>query len=605
MAYLINLTDGTQLTTVQDGTLNSTYAGLTLIGKGYSGYGTAFNDNFVQSTENFANAIPPANPLVGQLWYDNVNNILNVYNGTSFVNLGVVTASAAAPANPQLGDEWFDTINLQLKIWNGTLWELIGPSSSAASGLNGAISGDVVQNSSTYYFVDLYADNRLVGLISSDTLTNPGVSGFGNIRPGINFITNPSSSEVLGGLFNLDEITVGTSDQLVITTEGNNPVFNSTTAGSELTLQVAGSNIISINNSSILPGTANDINIGSPSDSFGNIYGQFIYGTLVGNSTATPGGVNGQLQYNNNGTMAGAGIIVDSTGNNPTVSGGLTVNGVITVANTVLPTVANSKNIGSTSMPFATVYANYLTVGNVNAINISTSGGVNITGPAVFGTLSANQISVNDLTVTGLLTLSSLTTTSLNATTASIGSLTTGSETVTGLLTAGSLSVIGAITAGSLSVSGAETVTGLLTVGSLTMATPGVNGDVLTYNGSTFVSAPIPAQIPAVTRNNVGPTGTNQRSFGVTYTNNYNFPMIVTGYGVTNGGGSVGSVQCYVNGLPDFATTVGATVTNGACGFSFVVPTGATYEIVANSITNGQGTAVGPVGEWIETVLIS
>ena len=37
------------------------------------------------------------------------------------------TISANAPANPTLGQGWFNTANGQLRVWTGSLWELIGP----------------------------------------------------------------------------------------------------------------------------------------------------------------------------------------------------------------------------------------------------------------------------------------------------------------------------------------------------------------------------------------------------------------------------------------------------------------------------------------------
>ena len=52
MAYTINLTNGTTLTTIADGTVNQTSTSLTLIGKNYAGYGTFLNDNFVHLLEN-------------------------------------------------------------------------------------------------------------------------------------------------------------------------------------------------------------------------------------------------------------------------------------------------------------------------------------------------------------------------------------------------------------------------------------------------------------------------------------------------------------------------------------------------------------------------
>lgn len=94
---------------------------------------------------------------------------------------------------------------------------------------------------------------------------------------------------------------------------------------------------------------------------------------------------------------------------------------------------------------------------------------------------------------------------------------------------------------------------------------------------------------------------TGSRFLNVAVANPYGLPMTVTGFAITNGGGNVGSVECLVNGVSVFANTVGATVNNGTCGFSFEVPSGATYEVLANSRTNNQGTAVSSIGKWIET----
>lgn len=78
MAYTIVKSDGTVLTTIPDGTINTTSTPLGLPGRNYAGYGQTLDTNFVHMTENFADSTPPANPLRGQLWYDTNNNILKV-----------------------------------------------------------------------------------------------------------------------------------------------------------------------------------------------------------------------------------------------------------------------------------------------------------------------------------------------------------------------------------------------------------------------------------------------------------------------------------------------------------------------------------------------
>ena len=62
MAYVINLTNGQQLATVEDGTIDQSTT-IKLVGKNYAGYGEIQNENFVHLMENFSSANSPANPL--------------------------------------------------------------------------------------------------------------------------------------------------------------------------------------------------------------------------------------------------------------------------------------------------------------------------------------------------------------------------------------------------------------------------------------------------------------------------------------------------------------------------------------------------------------
>ena len=78
MAYTIVKSDGTVLTTIADGTINTTSTTLGLPGRNYAGYGQSLDTNFVHMLENFADGNVPANPIRGQLWYDTNNSLLKV-----------------------------------------------------------------------------------------------------------------------------------------------------------------------------------------------------------------------------------------------------------------------------------------------------------------------------------------------------------------------------------------------------------------------------------------------------------------------------------------------------------------------------------------------
>ena len=55
MSYQLNKTDGTLLTALIDGQIDTASTNLTLVGKNYTGYGEAFNENFIKLLENFSN----------------------------------------------------------------------------------------------------------------------------------------------------------------------------------------------------------------------------------------------------------------------------------------------------------------------------------------------------------------------------------------------------------------------------------------------------------------------------------------------------------------------------------------------------------------------
>ncbi len=78
MAYTIVKSDGTVLTTIPDGTVNTTSTSLGLPGRNYAGYGEIQDTNFVHITENFADSVPPPNPIRGQLWYNTNDSTLYV-----------------------------------------------------------------------------------------------------------------------------------------------------------------------------------------------------------------------------------------------------------------------------------------------------------------------------------------------------------------------------------------------------------------------------------------------------------------------------------------------------------------------------------------------
>ena len=126
MAYIVNKTDGTAVTTITDGTIDNTTS-LTLFGKSYSGFGELLNEDLVKLLENSASTSAPPAPLKGEVWFDTTVNQLKVYDGTSFKPTGGAKSQASAPTSPSAGDLWVDSTNSQLYFYTVSAFILAGP----------------------------------------------------------------------------------------------------------------------------------------------------------------------------------------------------------------------------------------------------------------------------------------------------------------------------------------------------------------------------------------------------------------------------------------------------------------------------------------------
>lgn len=169
MTYSINKTNGTVLASVPDGQIDQLTSDLTLIGKKYSDFGEALNENFVKLLENFANASNPPHPIVGQLWFDTTEVKLKVYNGTTFIPVSSATISKDQPLTLSAGDLWFNSNDRQLYLYDGTNALLVGPSYSTSQGKSGFQVATILDKNNVSRVVTyLYNSNRLLGIFSND-----------------------------------------------------------------------------------------------------------------------------------------------------------------------------------------------------------------------------------------------------------------------------------------------------------------------------------------------------------------------------------------------------------------------------------------------------
>jgi len=263
MSYTINLTNGSVLTTIADGTLNTTACSMALPGKNYAGYGIYLDDNFVHLLENSSNGTAPSTPLVGQLWWNSSIKIMSVWNGTTWKTISSATSSATAPTSNVQGDLWYDTTNQQLNVYSGTTWILVGPAFTNAQGTTGAIPATVTDNSAVAHTIlQLYVGGVLLGIMSKDTTAftpSPAIAGFATIKPGLQLSTASAAYVFQGSITNADTLgpnalpatsfmrsdAAATTTGKITTTSNQGLALG---ANGDLAISVSGSDIIIVNN---------------------------------------------------------------------------------------------------------------------------------------------------------------------------------------------------------------------------------------------------------------------------------------------------------------------------------------------------------------------
>ncbi len=209
MAYLVNKTDGTLLTTILDGQTDSTSSSIVLIGKQVTNYGEIQNEDFIHILENFSNSIDPANPLEGQLWWNKSTNVMNVFDGSQWRPVTGMTSGNTTPTNSYVGDQWWDTTNDQYKIWNGTQWTVVGPAFSKLDGVSGAIVETVYDTlANKHIIVSLYHNGNRTSIFSRDAEFTPNVAlpGFTSIKTGASFSSEVDAIKFHGTATNADTL---------------------------------------------------------------------------------------------------------------------------------------------------------------------------------------------------------------------------------------------------------------------------------------------------------------------------------------------------------------------------------------------------------------
>jgi hypothetical protein len=372
MAYTVNKTNSSASPnqyTVQDGVVN-TQTDLSLIGKGYAGYGELIAENFLHLLENFSNTTAPSKPIQGQLWYDSSDNRLKVYSGSAFVpSGGNVPYQSAAPNALTQGDLWIDSDTGQLYFYNGSSSILVGPPSSTGT-TNGFTYDTILDSTDTSQNVTKwFNDGNLIAIVSEDTFTpKTAISGFATVKKGITLSTaiadlkfqgTAEDSDKLGGVAatnylrsNANDTTtgvisiandggliVGVDSDLSIAIDSSGGVISNTTQDTDITFKVNdGGTTTTV---MTIDGSTSRIGIGTTTPSSKLEVNGTIKATSI--EASATGDVTGNLTGN-----------ITSTGAN--TMGTLTVNGTLT-SQAIVPATDATYDIGTSLKGYNTVYA--------------------------------------------------------------------------------------------------------------------------------------------------------------------------------------------------------------------------------------------------------
>jgi len=350
MAYKVDKFNGTFLTSVEDGTIDTT-TDLRFVGKNYAGYGEVQNENFLHLLENFANTTAPPKAISGQLWFDSGEKKLKFYDGAQWKVASGALSVDIAPSNLSAGELWWDSSAKQLYAWSGTEFILVGPEASPDLGASN-VSAQVVKgtDNANYAILKMTAGGTVVATISQSEFTlnnsiNP-IQGFGPIKQGITlaesqtgisedyvFWGTASNALKVGGIGVDDLYQKGNTNfegvigfENVGFTLGSQPHFAAYIGDDNTSIimesktgtpikwhikvdegQGASTLISQVQEEGIYPGSDSIYNLGSSAFKWDNVYANTVTSSLVGNVTGnTTGNHTGDVKATDSSTMVNA-----------------------------------------------------------------------------------------------------------------------------------------------------------------------------------------------------------------------------------------------------------------------------------------------------------
>jgi hypothetical protein len=426
MSYTITKTDGTVLTTIADGTLDST-SSLELPGPNYVGYGQKLDENLVYLLENFAgNTAPGGENLQGQLWFNKSNQTLNVFTTEGYLPVSGLIISSSQPVNANPGNTYYNTSTNQYYFTpDGVNWNLIGPQYTKAQGVSGAIPvvvGDGAVAGQTHNIIQLKYGNVIMATLSSDPSFPPAstIPGFSVINPGLTFNSNISTPIINTNINGqLTGNVIGSLTGAAVVASNLFGQLTGNVVGSLTGAVVSATNIFGSLTGNVSSITSSAVNFSS------------------GNAQITGGSITGETNIS---SISGS-IANFSSGNAQITGGNATgLTSLVATNNTFTNVVETTAFAVNFSTGNAQITGGNSTVINANATTVTTTnlnaGNAQITGGNLTGMTS---VSASSGFFTGLTTGALLATsgnisglTNISATNGTFTNLNTGTITITG-----------------------------------------------------------------------------------------------------------------------------------------------------------------------------
>jgi hypothetical protein len=453
MAYQVDKFNGTFLTSVDDGTIDTT-TDIRFVGKNYAGYGEVQNENFLHMLEHFANTTAPPKAVAGQIWFDSGNKQLKFYDGTKWKQVNGSQVNSTAPSGLTSGELWWDSSAKQLYVWSGTEFILIGPEASPDLGAS-TVSAQVVKDTTNtnHTILKMQAAGKTVAIISQtefilNSTINP-IDDFTRVKQGITLAKtndsgistdyllwgNASNALKLGGIdasdylqrgqiefneeisFQDSGFTVGVHDDFRLRVENDDQVWFENRLGNPLNFRITVGpadirHVLELNGDGLFPGSTGTYNLGSNTQAWKDIYAGTITADVTGNLTGNSTGAHtGNLLANDTTIMIDASTkTIGYTG--ATIQGVLTgsvignVTGTATTAdtlNSIAPYVPVPVSPDKTSIPVrdgtGKIYANEFVGVATTADRIKIDNTATDTDPnyrTAKTTVTANSIAARD-----------------------------------------------------------------------------------------------------------------------------------------------------------------------------------------------------------------